>query len=707
MNLSSRVLRMRVPGMHLDSSRRLACAALLLATVAGQAAAQAWSQRSPIASPPARSLSAMAGDYGRSVAVLFGGLNSTNQLLADTWEWNGFFWTQRLPFAAPSARKGHAMAHDSRRYRTVLFGGYRPDTGPLGDTWEWDGAIWISRGTELGPTPRWRHGMAFDRQRNAVVMFGGESANSGLLQDTWEWNGTSWQSRSPLASPEARKSHVMAYDINRSRTVLFGGETASGLSSSTWTYDGATWVQSTTAGGPSARTSATLAADEFCGQLTLQGGQDAAGAALSDVWAWDGSEWSARTGSAPTARRESTSCFDLARSKVVLFGGLDATQGALGDTWETTGGCSRAMETVAGPRIGGAATFRYAYPAAAAGHACLHLVTTRLAGSFPIAIPGFQSSGRARVDLNSILLETVQGLDASGANSMSFQVPNNHVFLGLQLDIQSLDIDLNNQAIYWASNDSEVAVGDFLPPASLSMAAIAAGSFSMGSTATAGAPYFPQPEEAPAHPVTISRSFWIGETEVTQAQFQAVMGSNPSFFQGASYPSSGTRPVENVTWSQAMAYCAALNAQEAAAGRVPFGYQYRLPTEAEWEYACRAGTTTEFYTGATLDCSSANISVCIGSTESVGAYSQNAFGLRDMHGNVREWCLDSWDRSADYPSTGVTNPYRTTGSYRFVRGGSWTDFSQDSRSARRTSELPTFASSNIGFRIVLAPALVP
>jgi len=238
--------------------------------------------------------------------------------------------------------------------------------------------------------------------------------------------------------------------------------------------------------------------------------------------------------------------------------------------------------------------------------------------------------------------------------------------------------------------------------------AIPPGSFMMGSNAPNGSPYFGNISTQPVHQVTISYPFWMGQHEVMQSEYQALMGSNPSGFPGAS------RPVETVSWHQARAYCAALTAQQA--GNPPAGYEYRLPTEAEREYACRAGTTTEFHYGPDLFCNQArfgysfhsNSSCFSGSTVPVGSYAPNAFGLYDMHGNVAEWCLDSY---AQYSSASVTDPFVTGGPTRVYRGGGWFEFyplgSFFCRSAYRESNAPGFTDNELGFRVVLAPVLVP
>ena len=207
------------------------------------------------------------------------------------------------------------------------------------------------------------------------------------------------------------------------------------------------------------------------------------------------------------------------------------------------------------------------------------------------------------------------------------------------------------------------------------------------------------------HQVTLTRGYWMGKYEVTQAQYEAIMGKNPSYFKGADLP------VEQVTWYDAMTFCAKLTEQERAAGRLPEGYEYTLPTESQWEYACRAGTVHALNNGLDLtdegECPNLDevgwyVGNSDGMTHPVGQKKPNARGLYDMHGNVHEWCLDWYD--LDYPDSAVMDPIGTNaGSKRVLRGGCWSNEANACRSAYRGYADPEFDSSRRGFRVALAP----
>ena len=200
------------------------------------------------------------------------------------------------------------------------------------------------------------------------------------------------------------------------------------------------------------------------------------------------------------------------------------------------------------------------------------------------------------------------------------------------------------------------------------------------------------PSEKPAHSVTLTKPFYMGKLAVTQAQWQQVMGADPSNFKGRD------KPVETVSWDDAQAFCKKLSEQTKE--------MVRLPTEAEWEFACRAGTNTAYYSGDTdkdldrvawYDANSKN------TTHSVGQKAPNAFGLYDMHGNVWQWCED-WYGEGYYRKSEAENPHGPAdGAFRVLRGGSWTYGSSHCRSARRRWGAPGRRGFDVGFRIALAP----
>ena len=194
--------------------------------------------------------------------------------------------------------------------------------------------------------------------------------------------------------------------------------------------------------------------------------------------------------------------------------------------------------------------------------------------------------------------------------------------------------------------------------------------------------------EKPQHKVTVPE-FWMGKYPLTQAQYSAVTGKNPSHFKGDDLP------VEQVSWYDAVEFCKQLSRKT--------GKHYRLPSEAEWEYACRAGTNTCYFFGNELTGKQANFK---GSkTIPVGKYPANAFGLYDMHGNVWEWCQDYWHGNYDgAPTDGSAWIKDGYDEYRVMRGGSWAFNLVLCRSARRYDYRPGSCYDYIGFRVVSAPS---
>jgi formylglycine-generating enzyme required for sulfatase activity len=229
------------------------------------------------------------------------------------------------------------------------------------------------------------------------------------------------------------------------------------------------------------------------------------------------------------------------------------------------------------------------------------------------------------------------------------------------------------------------------------MVSIPGGAFMMGSVESEAGR---APDEGPQHNVRIA-GFRMGKYEVTQKQWRDVMGTEPSGFTG------GDRPVENVSWSDAVEFCRKLSRLS--------GISYRLPTEAEWEYAARAGTTTPVAFGDTLAADRANFdgdypygllrlrrrSMFREQTIKVGSFQPNLFGLFDMHGNVAEWCQDDYHDSYDgAPSDGSAWSGRGIANLRVVRGGSWRSRGPELRSARREGVQADARLTTIGFRVV-------
>jgi formylglycine-generating enzyme required for sulfatase activity len=234
----------------------------------------------------------------------------------------------------------------------------------------------------------------------------------------------------------------------------------------------------------------------------------------------------------------------------------------------------------------------------------------------------------------------------------------------------------------------------------LEMAAIPGGSFMMSSPENEARG---RNNESPQHQVTVP-SFFMEKYPVTQVQYQTIMGTNPSLFKGSN------RPVECVSWDNAVAFCEKLSQIT--------GKTYRLPSEAEWEYACRAGTTTPFHFGETIttDLAKYNGNYTYGQepkgvyrreTTEVGSFGvANNFGLYDMHGNVWEWCQDNWHSNyegAPIDGSAWLGIEKNTNT-RLLRGGSWVSNPVVCRSASRSYNFLGYSSYNIGFRVVCSGA---
>jgi formylglycine-generating enzyme required for sulfatase activity len=292
-------------------------------------------------------------------------------------------------------------------------------------------------------------------------------------------------------------------------------------------------------------------------------------------------------------------------------------------------------------------------------------------------------------------------------------------------------VNAKGEQIKKESKQSQYFSQDLGNDITLEMVAILGGTFTMGSPAGEGYDY-----GEPQHQVTVP-PFFMGKYPITQAQWQAIasrtdlkvkqdLEPNPAYFKDR--PDSDRRPVEQVSWYDAIEFCARLSKLTVR--------EYRLPSEAEWEYACRAGTTTPFYFGETITGELANYNASNtyadepegeyrGQTTPVGQFPPNAFGLYDMHGNVWEWCLDPWHENyqGEPPRDGSVwdednndNRYQsllistkellTDKRYRVLRGGSWSNYPYNRRSANRNRNDPDNHFSSFGFRVAcVSPGL--
>ena len=689
-----------------------------------------WAQRFTPVAPPARWGHGVVYDTRRSRVVLFGGFSPTAPTgwLADTWEWDGASWSQRSVPAQPPARGYFGMAYDSWRGQTLVFGGVTATNQHLDDIWAFDGAAWSQIVTTTRPSVRRGVAMAFDDARGQTVLFGGGDG-AQTFGDTWTFDGSDWQQRMTVVAPAARQEARLGHDGLCGRTVLHGGADNAFANNfgDSWEWDGSGWTAIAGA-SPSGRHGAGVAFDAQRGQMALWGGRDTNGF-FSDSWQL--ASPCSRTMSVVTPPQlmlpavfrysyppSAAGHFGIHLLTLHQAGGfavpipgfssfgecfvdLFSIQVQTFVLFDSSGVSDLIVQMPSDPYLIGlpfdvqavdmsfqSSTVYWADNDAEVAIAppppVASFVATPTVGVAPLVVQFADTSTGSPTSwqwdfendgvVDSILQNPTWTYASAGLYSVRLVVAN---FLGSTAQTRT----------------SYIFAGPFVPNPLLNMVAIQEGAFQMGSLA--GYAW-----EQPVHAVTITRPFWVGKYEVTQAEYQAVMGSNPSYWQAPQ------RPVEQVTWSNAMAYCSALTTTETAAGRIPAGYQYRLPTEAEWEYVCRAGTTTDWNTGTSLLCGQATFSGCgPGQTTPVGSYPANPWGLFDTHGNVWEWCLDAG--STTYSSSPVSDPYGTGGGNRVFRGGNWQVGAGECKSAhRRIDGYPTYTDS-IGFRVVLAPALVP
>jgi formylglycine-generating enzyme required for sulfatase activity/uncharacterized caspase-like protein len=254
------------------------------------------------------------------------------------------------------------------------------------------------------------------------------------------------------------------------------------------------------------------------------------------------------------------------------------------------------------------------------------------------------------------------------------------------IEFTSIKVDATGEIIDRPQGEVEIFVEDLGDDVSLTMVKIPGGEFLMGSPTNEEGH---NDSESPQHLVKVPE-FYMGQTLVTQAQWQQIMETNPSCLTG-----DGKLPVEKVSWLDTQEFCNKLSEQTQR--------EYRLPSEAEWEYACRAKTTTPFYFGKTITDKLANYGCQKSKTTPVGEFPSNAFGLYDLHGNLWEWCQDHWHENYEGAPTNGSfwlDLDAAENAFRLLRGGSWYDDPRDCRSATRFNVAPDNRNINFSFRVV-------
>jgi formylglycine-generating enzyme required for sulfatase activity len=673
-----------------------------------------WRQIITAHHPGGRDQFSMAGNYIRNVVVLFGGKDE-NGYKADTWEFDGIDWVQKHPSNYPSGRTRFGLVYDEARQEVLLFGGYIGGH-PNDETWGWDGTSWHRYYPDTVPPGLYNIGMAYDEIRQRVVMYAEDfEADS----KTWEWDGGDWTGVD--ARPYNRGFGMMLYDRSREKILLT--MLKEHVTFGTWEWDGSVWVKLESQITPPADYGTALAYCAAENRAIRFGG--AGGANFSNTWS--GSYYDPTPTQTPTITPTGTSTCTPTKTPTV--------------TPTATPRCST---------LGVRLWMPSHHYSPGDPCACKVFVCNPGPGSYfdvPLFVildvyglyffaPSFGDFDYFPVDLIPGY-KTIEALpefpwpesagDASGILWYAAMTDPEITQLFGEMDTWEFGWSENPADTPTPGEPTETATpgtptATATPhPVPANFVEIPPGTYMIGSPDSEMCRY---PDET-RHEVTLIRGFHIQQTEVTQQQWMDIFGENPSQFEGPNHP------VERVTWFDGCIFCNRLSLD---AGLKPAYYidaaftemfdgtppvyngtvfwdqdagGYRLPTESEWEVACRAGTDTAYNNGQdNTDCHDDPALSPVAwfqhysyiETHDVGLKDPNAWNLYDMHGNVWEWCWDFYD---GYPPGNLTDPTGPeSGTHRVKRGGCWSYWAWVCRSANRAYYPPGTRYDGLGFRAV-------
>jgi uncharacterized protein (TIGR03437 family) len=311
--------------------KTIATTVLLLAPFALPATSQTtgnWTQLLPSNLPTPRDAAGMAYDSAHAQIAMFGGTNG-EELLSDTWVWDGANWTQKLIVPTPTARSSPAMAYDPVHGQVVLFGGNaaNPTGAPqasLTDTWTWNGAEWTQQfPVNSPPSLNALPAMAFDAAHNQIILLLGD----GFTTETWIWSGSNWTQQSPQSSPPSSFDYAVTFDPVHSQILAWAS-----ADFSTWAWNGSNWTKKSSGAGPHASVVAEMAPDPLHSQVILFSD-------LGQTWTWDGTNWTEDSPqTSPSARSYAAMAYDVSTNRIVLFGGALLGGSVSNDTWTWQGG---------------------------------------------------------------------------------------------------------------------------------------------------------------------------------------------------------------------------------------------------------------------------------------------------------------------------------------------------------------------------------